>query len=103
MATETFSIESVSATELRGRKPDVIPLNEDTDHIFALNRFRLPTFFERIKWKGGTYDINFRNLYGAQTWIKEDLPNTRIEEGWPSDRVSFKSKEDFMAFKLRWM
>jgi len=58
MATETFSFESVPATELRDRKPDVIPLNKDTDHIFALNRFRLPGIYERLKWRGGTYDIN---------------------------------------------
>jgi len=103
MATETFGFESVPATELRDRKPVVIPLNKDTDHIFALNRFKLPSMYERFTWKGGIYDINFRKLSGAQSWIKEELPKTRIEEGWPSDRVSFKSKEDFVAFKLTWM
>lgn len=104
MSTETFGFEeSVSFIEIRNREPDVIPLNKDTDHIFALGRFRLPGMYEHLKWRGGTYDINFRKLYGAQTWIKEELPRTRIEEGWPSDRVSFKSKEDFVAFKLRWM
>jgi len=102
MVTETFGFESVPATELRYRAPDVIPLDKNTEHIFALNRFRLPRY-ERFKWKGGIYDINFRKLPGAQSWIKEELLKTRIEEGWPSDRVSFKSKEDFVAFKLRWM
>ncbi|KKM75134.1 hypothetical protein LCGC14_1393350 [marine sediment metagenome] len=103
MATETFGFESVPFTEIRGREPNVIPLNKDTKHIFALGRFKLPTFFESLKWKGGIYDINFRKLPGAQSWIKEELLKTRIEEGWPSDRVSFKSKADFVAFKLRWM
>jgi len=103
MATEIFGFESVPWSVLRDREPSVIPLNKDTKHIFALSKFRLPAFFERMKWRGGIYDINFKKLYGAYTWIKEELPNTRIEDGWPSDRVSFKSKEDFVAFKLRWM
>ncbi len=103
MATETVSFESVPATELRYRAPDVIPLDKNIEHIFALNRFRLPSMYERFTWKGGIYDINFRKLSGAQSWIKEELPNTRIEDGWPSYRVSFRTKEDFVAFKLRWM
>lgn len=103
MAAETFGFESVSSTELRDNAPDVILLNDDTEHIFALNRFRLPTLFERMKWRGGIYDINFRNLQEKYDWIKEELPNTRIEDGYPSYRVSFKSKEDFVAFKLTWM
>lgn len=103
MSTETFGGFSVPASKIRDREPDIIPLNKDTKHIFALSRFRLPTFFERMKWKGGIYDINFRHNGEKYNWIKEEVPNTRIEEGWPSDRVSFKSKGDFVAFKLRWM
>lgn len=102
MATEIFGVSSTSRLEIRDREPDIILLNKDTKRIFTLGRFKLPTLYERFKWKGGIYDINFNNLRGAYSWIKEELPNTRIEDGYPSDRVSFKSEGDFVGFKLRW-
>lgn len=62
--------------------------------------------YEKIRWPGGKYVIRFNQLgYSSEIiqWIKDNIPNTCMtKDPTKLDLVRFKSKEDLMAFKLRW-
>lgn len=64
------------------------------------------SIFEKIRWHGGKYVIRFHKLGNRDEiirWIKDNIPNTCMtKDPTKLDLVRFKSKEDFMAFKLRW-
>lgn len=63
--------------------------------------------FEKIRWHGGKYIIRFNQLGNRDEiiqWIRDNIPNTYMtKDPTRLDLVRFKNKEDFMAFKLRWL
>lgn len=80
------------------------------------------TWFRKIFWQGGVYYINFGNDISAIiVWLHENLKNSHVKitqdnhyEGTSrydikNDlsksvyKVKFRTKADFVAFKLRWL
>lgn len=69
------------------------------------------TFMNRVKWKGGIYKISltpFGDTEEIKKWMKDNLSKKtkmlRALSLFEDDyNIFFKTKEDFMAFTLRWV
>lgn len=70
------------------------------------------SWFEKIKWRGGRYKITLHPIYtwpgemsmDMQRWIKENT-KAKVFSTLHHDafNIFFKSKDEALAFKLRWL
>lgn len=66
------------------------------------------SFVEKWRFKGGKHSVVFKVMdkpINVITWINENIPRTIVEEISYQDYyfVKFRTTEDLMAFKLRWL
>ena len=65
-------------------------------------------FTERFRFRGGKHHIVFKVMdkpINVMIWINENIPKTVVKEIPYQDYYSakFRTQEDLMAFKLRWL
>lgn len=86
-----------TAAPLRRKKKEMIFLDESCG------------FINRIRWPGGIYRTNLSDFGDAikiENWIYDNLSSrTQLIFGNPGGerKIFFKTREDLMAFKLRWI
>lgn len=66
------------------------------------------SFIEEWRFKGGKHHIVFKVMdkpINVMSWINKNIPRTIVEEMPYQDyySVKFRTQEDLMAFKLRWI
>lgn len=102
--------------------------NPFKEEFFNMNRDNKPAVIEleismvqRLLWRGGWFDVNFNVLRSSQIieikrWCENNLAGATIRKkvyhvsgNWGANMlksryiIKIKTKEDAMAFKLKWM